>query len=333
MKKPLFLVAMLLGLSAFAQNSYTLSTYNSTYTELTNPTPVEFMFDDGEPWDDSFFTVPFGFNFQIGGETFTSTSQLGSGALMGFGDILDPGLEELTFFGLNDDLVDGATIEGLDSSFISYTVTGLPNNKIAKIQYKNAAFYAETASPEPAAENRINFQIWFYEDDGIMEIHYGESNIPDPQMVFYGNDGPGAVLVLGLNFDGETLDYGAAIFGDPTSPSLAEFTIIPEDEEQAGLSGIPASGRVHRLAPSNPLGIFNVKAPEFSVYPTITESELWVKGETNANANYRIMDITGKQVLAGRMQNQNVINVSNLNAGVYLFSIDGMSSAAKFIKK
>jgi hypothetical protein len=61
------------------------------------------------------------------------------------------------------------------------------------------------------------------------------------------------VLVTDLNFTSETIGYGAAIFGDPMNPSLAEFTDIPDNEEQEGLNGIPLPGRVHRLAPSNPL--------------------------------------------------------------------------------
>lgn len=54
-----------------------------------------------------------------------------------------------------------------------------------------------------------------------------------------------------------------------------------------------------------------------------------------AIVNYYVedMDITGKEIMTGKIQNKNPINVSNLNAGVYLFSINGMSNSAKLIKQ
>src|SRR5690606_4090803 len=74
-------------------------------------------------------------------------------------------------FGLYDDFADAAAIEGLSTSEITYNTTGDIGNRITKIQYKDAAFYEEVNGPEPAAENRMSFQLWFYEDNGIMEIH------------------------------------------------------------------------------------------------------------------------------------------------------------------
>ncbi len=328
MKKPLSLVALLLGLSSFAQNSYTLSTYTTPYTQLANPAPVEFLFEEGNSWVDPFFTVPFDFGFEMNEQTYTSTSQFDVGAFFFFENMFS---EETQLFGLVDDFADGDTIQGLASSEILYAVDGAVGNRIAKIEYVNAGFYEEIFGPEPAAENRINFQLWFYEENGILEVHFGDSDIPNPELVFFGNAGPTVLVALGVQGLGATYEFGATIIGDPLNPTLDSETSL--NEAPPGLDGIPESGRVYRLTPLTTVGLFDAKAPEFNIYPTITESELWVKGETNANANYRIMDITGKEVLAGRLQNQNVINVSNLNAGVYLFSIDGMSSAAKFIKK
>ncbi len=323
---------MLIGVSAFTQDPYVLSTYTSPYAELTNSTQADLSSEDEDYWDDPEFPVPLGFDFTINGESYSNTTQVGYGALFLFGDI---NTFEGQVFGVYDDIIDAAGIDGEASSEISYKTEGLAGNQIAKIQYSNSAFYEEVEGEFPSADNRTNFQVWFYEDGGIMEVHFGASNIPDPQLVYLGNPGPTISLALDLEEDddeNQVFTYGAAASGSLADPGLSTFTSFDEDILPS-LNAVPESGRVYRFTPSNPLGIFNPKAPEFSIYPTITESNLWVKGETNANANYRIMDITGKEVLAGRMQNQNVINVSNLNSGVYLFSIDGMSSAAKFIKK
>lgn len=332
MKTLLFSIATLLSVATFAQTSYSLTAYSSAYEELTNSIPVEFLEDEGH-WDDPTFIIPFGFDFQIGDQTYNSSMQFGSGAMMGFGDFFNPGTTSITFFGLTDDFADGATLEGLDSSIISYQIVGNTGNKIAKIQYKNAAFYEEIDSPEAAAENRMDFQLWFYELDGIMEVHYGNFNVPDPELVFYGNVGPSTALAINYGLISETLDYGAAIVGSPENPTLVSFTAVPDDEFEVSLNAMPVSGQVHRLTPGSSVGILDVKAPEFSIYPTLAQSEIWVKDARQANATYRILDITGKEVKIGKLETNNSINVSNLNAGVYLMSIDGMGNAAKFIKQ
>jgi len=330
MKKQLFLIAMTASLASFAQ-PYTLTTYTANYTELINPAIVSSNDVDENTWNDPLFTFSFGFDFEIGGEFHTSVTQFGEGAYMAFGDIDDE--DTLNIFGLQEDLVDGDYLEGLASSEISFKTVGTAGDRIAKIQYQNVAFYDEITSPEPAAENRMNFQLWFYENGGIMEIHYGNSNLPNPDVAFFGNQGP--TMLLGINVSLQTIgvEYGATILGDPTNPTLFEFTTYPDGELQLGLDGIPESGRVYRFAPSNPVGISEPNAQEFTVYPTVTESNLWVTAETNANAEYRIMDITGKEIMNGKMQNHSPINVSNLNAGIYLFSIVGWNNAAKFIKQ
>lgn len=320
------------SITSIAQPYYTLSTYNEDYTELINPAIINTQIGDVVTWDDPLYTVSFGFDFEIGGEIYTTITQFGEGAYMAFGG--PNNLEDTVhIFGLQENLIDGAYLEGLALSEISFKTVGTAGNRIAKIQYQNAAFKSEVTSPEPAADNRINFQLWFYENGGIMEIHYGNSNLPSPEVAFSGNQGP--IMVLGINVSLQTVgvEYGASIIGDPNNPTLFEFTTIPEGEYQMGLDGMPESGRVYRLAPSYPVGIFEAKAEEFIVYPTITESNLWIKGETNANAEYRIMDITGKEIMTGKMQNLSPINVSHLNAGVYLFSIEGMTNTATFIKK
>ena len=333
MKTPLFFAGMLLCMASFAQSSYTLTSFSSAYEELSNPIPVEFTEDEGGHWDDSPFTVPFGFDFQLGDETFNSSTQFGSGAMMAFGDFMNPNFSSLSFFGLTDDIVDGSTIEGLDSSIISYQIVGNPGSRIAVVQYQNVAFYDEIDSPEPAAENRMDFQLWFYELNGIMEVHYGNSTIPNPELAFFGNMGPSAVLALNFNFDSEMLEYGAAIIGNPAAPSLTEFTVIPDEEFQMSLDGMPISGQVHRLTPASPNGVSVARVPEFSIYPTIAQNEIWVKAADQTNANYRILDITGKEVRKGVLQIGTSINVSNLNSGVYLISLDGMGNAAKFVKQ
>src|SRR5690606_39196445 len=93
-----------------------------------------------------------------------SLSQMKLGAMMAFGDIMNMEDSLIHIFALTDDIVDGDFIEDLPSSEISYTTEGAVGNRIAKIQYQHVAFYEEVISPEAAAESRMDFQLWFYEN-------------------------------------------------------------------------------------------------------------------------------------------------------------------------
>lgn len=172
-----------------------------------------------------------------------------------------------------------------------------------------------------------------------MEIHYGPSNIPDPELVFRGNQGPEtAIYIRAGYFGGQAgLQYGGTILGDPADPELFIITAgeglnynLPDSP---GLSSIPESGRVHRLDPAAPVGVLNASTRKFSIYPTMVQNKIWVTDAVNPNAAYRITDITGKQVKTGSLSGNNPVNVSNLKAGLYIFSIDGMANAVKFVKE
>ncbi len=334
MKKPLLLVAMLFGVAAFAQNSYTLTTYTSEYSNLIDSTPADLSDEGGEPWDDPNFVIPFGFDFEIGGETYNSAFQIDYGAFMAFGDIANIETDQFQVFGIYDDIADLAEIESQEPSLINYVIDGEPGNKIAKIEYTNAGFYDAINADEPAVENLTNFQLWFYEANGIMEIHFGESNIPDMDLAYFQNSGPTIACGLNYLYNSETVDYGATVKGDPINPSLFEYTDLGATYVQGtnSLNVTPASGRVYRLTPSIETGVDDVNLPEFSIYPTIAKSEIWVKDVKVDNATYRIMDITGKEIHAGKLQTKTSINVSSLRSGLYIISIDGVGNTSKFIK-
>ena len=70
------------------------------------------------------------------------------------------------------------------------------------------------------------------------------------------------------------------------------------------------------------------------VYPSPVINTLRINPEYNINSNYRIIDLTGKQILAGRIFN-NSINVSSLKAGVYLIELTDEEETflQKFVKQ
>lgn len=77
---------------------------------------------------------------------------------------------------------------------------------------------------------------------------------------------------------------------------------------------------------SNRIELFNAK-----IYPTICKNELFVEGCDSAN--YTIIDMLGKNIQHGIMNN-NTIEVAGLNAGIYLinFSLNETSVLKRFVK-
>lgn len=66
------------------------------------------------------------------------------------------------------------------------------------------------------------------------------------------------------------------------------------------------------------------------LYPNPASNVLFIKGTSNQELSYEIYDVTGKLVLRGTT-NQNAIEVSNLNSGLYFMNFEGRSH--RFIKK
>jgi hypothetical protein len=81
---------------------------------------------------------------------------------------------------------------------------------------------------------------------------------------------------------------------------------------------------------------FDELVNKISVYPNPAQSEINFKTtiNLNENANYSVIDISGKVVISGTLANKKV-DVSNLTSGLYFVNLDinGTSQTLKFIKK
>jgi hypothetical protein len=111
-----------------------------------------------------------------------------------------------------------------EASHISYKVDGVSPERIAKIQFKNAGFVGDEAQTE-----KVNFQIWLFEDGKRIEIRFGETS-------------PGTLTALNGAY-GPFLGLGAQyVRGLPDAPLLGTLDY--------GLNGMPRSG--YRYAFSRP---------------------------------------------------------------------------------
>ena len=86
---------------------------------------------------------------------------------------------------------------------------------------------------------------------------------------------------------------------------------------------------------NEPVTITNDK---FNVYPNPAKEQLIIEGLTDntsfINKEFKIVDILGKVVLSDKhTNNKQIINISNLNSGLYFLMLDEGKSTIKFVKE
>lgn len=334
MKKLLpFSVMLALVITAQAQNvQYQLSAFTTPFAELSGAT----VHDEAD-WDDPFITIPLEFPFQLGNTVLTSLSQVGLGAEWGEFNFSAFSFSSVGYY---PDLISSAEANNPGApSIISWLTDGPAGNRILKIEYKDAAFYSEVMGDE-TAENRVTFQLWFYEAGSAIEFRFGPSNITDPFLAYEGFEGPPLMLAANVDLSMTStgaVDVGLLISGNPSNPQLITFDNYFDFEDQlfdgeiSTLSGTPANGQVYRLDQLI-VSTNDEEAPGFLLYPTIAEQEIRIKGQLSSVQNFRIVNITGAAVKNGVLNN-NRIDVSDLAPGVYLMQLDGYHTAQKFVKR
>jgi hypothetical protein len=321
MKKILPITILFVLYTSLCQGQYAFSTFSQDYAPLVDPTPVDLMGDD--LWDDPEFVVDLGFEFLLNEAPVTSLIQLDLGA--GLGNI---GNDAGNLIGYFSDIINGANTNGAEPSTISFETVGAPGELIFKLQYENAAFFSEVEF-ENSAENRTNFQIWLHQIDNAIELHFGNSVITNPGLAYDFTQGPQIGIFIGLPLDDSMPEYAFGLNGPPNDPT---FDPVDFDSFDFGLSGTPESGRVYRFSPTDLVSTQNLNDSHFSVFPTITQNVLNVRG-VQGNPNYRIFDITGKEVVANRLNESAVIPVRDLQNGIYILSVEGKANSVRFIKK
>ena len=218
--------------------TYTLTTLNETYTELTGSISI----NNGEIWDDPEYLVPIGFPFELNGNAITSLQMYGVGASLA-SPTTEPDVVAVVV-PFETDLIDRGFNENNQSeSPLSYKLEGATGSRILKIEWKNAGSYSEAFA---GSQNMyINFQLWLYEGSNRIEFRFGENFINDPNL-FFG----GTFIVMGLtdyNEDTEQFINPHLFSGDISMPELSMSDITIE--------GVPEEGTVYRLSLELPLDV------------------------------------------------------------------------------
>lgn len=324
MKKITLLAFVLLStICSKAQNSYTFSASQGTYTDLVNPTSL----NNNQFWDwDEFGPVALPFSFSVFNNTFSHFMFSDDDFVLLDSSSLDnmesyTVLKPLVAFIQDRDITENGSL-----SPISYKTEGTTGSRIFKMEIKNAGLEEEYWENE-TLNSFLNYQIWLYEGTGKIEYHFGPSSVSN-LLYLYGDDDE----IYSL-FATETPTFFNSVFltGLNTNPTYTENS-DENLEPGTGLSAIPANGQIYTFT-GGTLSTENETEISFKLFPIPAENELNVSLTEIADYNYAIFDILGKKVISGEMKNTNAfsIDTSNLTSGSYLIKIN--NTIKKFIKK
>lgn len=346
-----FLGCFISFLSINAQD-YTLNILNEPYEDLTDTTSI----NNGLVWDDPVANIPLGFDFVYQNEI-VDTVYL-SGELEVFSGTLffkNPA----TFDTLTDimpalnftiiDLIDrGLSLEtgtGSSLSPISYKVEGDAGSQIFKIEWKNCGTWGDIDADDESTEY-FNIQVWMYEGSNNIEIRYGERSIIQPFLSYEGL--PGDFVFLGPYPDLWSDSYPgldtiqALVIAGPSASLEAELLSINIIDYitligDLFLANDVEEGLVYQLS-TTPLDTMNTSLSSLmtptivKAYPNPTQNTFALQGIRNETImQLNIYDNTGKMLNSAKNHQNHLIDISNLNTGVYFVEIQ--TNKQKYLTK
>lgn len=328
MKKHILLTTVILAsiIATSAKAQYTFTTFSAPYQNLSNSTN---LFPGILDWDDEFKKAGLPFPVFVNGESYDSVMVESNGSLFFFSNFLDidnietetdtlaavmPFGEYVSENGQTD------LIARLDNSPVSYSVEGAAPNRILKIEWRDAGFFADSSDNKDLF---INFQAWYHESDAALEFRYGPSNY-QPYVI---PNGP----VLGITYLilSPVFDYGT--WGDIYVEGNAANPVA--DTAYSNFTNLPSENQVFRFAPLGS-GISQNNAPQFSLYPNPNSGMLFLNPANTSVYTVELFDQTGKALLTqNNLTGQQTLNLSNFANGLYLARItaNGMQTTKRIL--
>jgi hypothetical protein len=285
----LSLLSMTLSRQALAGEAYAFSQRSQTYTELASGTP---MFVSSMYFD----TLSLGFNFRMAGHTGNKLYLFIHGSMSTSG-------------GLNDSTCFLPFSAEHGRGQYSYELSGTAGDRILKLQFKDLKFDHDFTEAD-----YMNFQVWLFERDNAIEVHFGPSDVQNLDWSYYFEQGGPAIGM-----------QGAWLRGDPATATA--------DTGIARLSGTPANGTVYRFSLSTTGIAPNRTRAPLNIYPVPAGDVLHVRGQ-EAGAAYEILDAAGKRVAAAKLRDAG-IPLNTLPPGQYMLRMHTLAgkAAAVFIKQ
>ncbi|MBW3519543.1 T9SS type A sorting domain-containing protein [Flavobacterium sp. NKUCC04_CG] len=339
MKKLLLIFLMLFttGFISQAQN-YIFSHVEQPYNELTSAITL-----NTNSWFYNNYHIPIPFRITIL-EDEVKNIYLNNGIL--YADSKNTAKIQYQLIAQSAELLDPGYVfnpgapESSSETFLKYKVEGETGNRILKIEIPNAANGNEYFEKDTKTM-RINFQVWFYENNDLIEYRYGRNTMTNFNLFF--ND-YSISEVQTPKFE-VMIAKTAAIrneFADEENELVAAYSLSGTSENPKGsfsveklgtLSTYPKNGTVYQFKKAR-LETAKKTTERIVLSPNPTSDYLNISLDNNTNrVNYSIFDMLGKTVQSGVYQSLgSPISVSNLNPGIYLIKIENYKTL-KFIKR
>jgi Secretion system C-terminal sorting domain len=323
MKRICFLLSTILCMNGiYAQSGYyDMDYYQSPYQFLdsTKATLISTKDSAWLYWEDS---IPIGFDFELYGETYDSVLVYSEGVFDFFQDCPQTpfplGPELLAFL---VGTVDRGNFSVGDTSFsdVSYVVEGQVGQRILKVEWKNMGLDGGSGW-----DDYFNYQVWFYENGGIIEIHFGPYYLDDPKNVDWLTGDPGPLMAFRYEGTCEFIQdstQNVVVFGNSAAPQDTvvgdiDFTTLP----QYWLSGMPPNGIVYRFR-LKPVGIENIKEIEYSITPNPANNQIQIRTGLEGEMEIVFYDLQGRAVLQQKFYGNTIINTAHLPQGLYPYRL------------
>lgn len=320
--KQIILFFLTLTFNGFIIGQYDFNTTMETYQDLSNPISL----NNNVSWNNSsIFPVYFNFDFQVGSQTFSAVNVMAGGGLSFPGQ----GSHQLRVYGHPDS---GYLLEDRDqlnsASPISYEISGDTGGQILKIQWENAGFREWCASSD--ASDYVNFQIWIYESNNKIEVHFGDYQAnagaygqPDCNS---GTDGAQFI------FEFDNCNNALSLTGNADLPSY-DFRDHCIWQPGIHISGTPSSGIVYNLVQMETT-ISEIIKTNIQIYPNPATQYLTVESNYLYVSEIEIIDLTGKTIKT-ITQNTSTIDITDLSQGIYFINLflNDMTVTRKFAKQ
>lgn len=309
MRQSIYALTLVLLLTAAAgtraQQFYNFAISSSTYTELTNDTPISTVpttvgYYLRVPFKMEAFGVPFDF-----GESDTSV-------VVFVGAYVAPRNFGLGRIGVFDAFT--SDLRNRDSgSAISYVLEGSGEDKVLKFQWKNMALNGHPAS------DYVNVQLWLYQKDNSFEVHVGPNRVTS-RTAYFGYTGPSVGTFLS-NADLTAYLGMYHLFGSPASPAPDRFNpYVP-------MSATPPDGIVYRFTYTKgaSVAVSEKETSGASFHPNPTTGATYITLPESLRAARPTMilhDMMGREALRlDEVNDGDRIETDMLGAGVYYVTL------------
>jgi hypothetical protein len=210
---------------------------------------------------------------------------------------------------------------------ISYKTTGTPGNRIFCVQWKNLALSNDTIG-----NNHANFQSWFYESDGAIEVRFGDTFINQNDCYFTNQPGGSTALIHYTNPSNPQVSSSSLCLLD--SAENPTMTYYSEFLEPSTVIGHPAASKVYRFARADAGISEQLSATAFTITPNPGNDNVLISTESQFD-KIAIYSIDGQLVLTTKMDAMSKqLNVEELAKGSYIIELSNnlTRQTQRFIK-